>query len=124
MGTFAHGLATNELFFARQTLRARVSVGALGIHLRFQSCEPYYLVAVPRRHDGVFFMEYWIQRYVRYRTICHLRSQLFMAESGKSLIVSRRIEDGLIQRQRPSYPLRERRVIGKIIVGKWMDQAS
>jgi hypothetical protein len=54
----------------------------------------------------------------------HLRSKLFMAESGKSLIVSRRIEDGLIQRQRPSYPLRERRVIGKIIVGKWMDQAS
>ena len=40
-----------------------------------------------------------------------------MAESGNSLIVSRRIEYRHIQRQRASYPLRKRRVIGKIVVG-------
>ena len=47
-----------------------------------------------------------------------------MAESRNSLIVSRRIEYGHVQRQRVSYPLRECRVIGKIVVGKRVDQTS
>jgi hypothetical protein len=51
-------------------------------------------------------------------------SKLFVAETCNSLIVSGRIEYGHIQWQRASNPMRERRVIGKIVVGEWVDQTS